>query len=279
MPADSANQPPSLPHLLTAQGRQLWREPFQRAARVLIATDFDGTLAPIVAQPDQARALPQSRAALQRLAKLPGVSVAVVSGRSLVDLVRMCPLDRAWYLGGHGSEVQPPMGSGVPQAWGEMPATAAEISVLAQRIRQQVAGWPEIFVEEKPWSVAVHYRRRPELEPQVQALAREAAQGAPVRLLEGKCLVELMHRSYYNKGTALQQLINELQCDWAMFLGDDTTDEDVFALRDPRILGVFVGNPQTRSTAAQCWVLNPREVGALLLELLGVPRPELSAAR
>src|SRR5690348_11637937 len=105
-----------------------WRRELAGARCVLVATDFDGTLSNIVPNPDEAHPVEGAQAALRDLAARTDFAVAIVSGRSLPDLLARCPVPGAWYLGGHGNEVLAPDrgGNGLAPATALAPSGANE---------------------------------------------------------------------------------------------------------------------------------------------------------
>ncbi|MBY0261979.1 MAG: trehalose-phosphatase, partial [Phycisphaerales bacterium] len=124
-----------------------------RTPVLLVASDFDGTLAPIVIDAASAAATPAALEALRRLESLPHTHVAVVSGRGLADLRSRVPVMRTLTLAGsHGAEldgVRPPP---IPDA------TQEQMSNLAARLRAEAAGVAGLLVEAKPRAIALHYR-------------------------------------------------------------------------------------------------------------------------
>ena len=247
---------------------------------MLVASDFDGTLSEIVAQADKARPVAGALEALRAMAQHPEFDVALISGRALADLRRRCPVAGCWYLGGHGNEL---LGPKEEIDTGDLPDEAAlagapfgppmtpELERLAGEMRLRMAGWPGAVLEVKPASVAIHYRHAPHLGEQIESFAAAKAAAESFRVVSGKRIVELIPLTARHKGHALQALRQDLGCDLALYFGDDTTDEDVFRLGDPTIIGVHVGEPENqdkmgdgiwdlRKTAASYWLRSPQEV-------------------
>lgn len=212
--------------------------------RLLVALDFDGTLAPEVDDPERARALPAAAAALARLRALPGTTVALVSGRSLDSLARVAEVDESVPLvGSHGLELR--------LAAGEHPATlapdeAARLAALRARVAALVDAVPGAWIEDKPAGFAVHVRlvdgeRASRLEGDVRALLA-AQPGLTVRA--GKNVVELALRDA-TKGDGLRALRVRFAADAVVFAGDDQTDEDALAVLEPGDVGIKVGAAPT----------------------------------
>ncbi len=236
-------------------------------------SDFDGTLAPIVAHPDQARLPARARRALERLAQLPGAVVGIVSGRSLADLRHRIGLRGIHYIGTHGEEWAGPTGR--PHVLANA-RSAARIRTLGRRLEKELASLPGIHVERNTVSVAVHYRQAG---PRAAAQARRAVLGelkrsrSALRLLEGKKVLELLPAGSRSKGHTVEALLARRAWNGAgrrllIYLGDDVTDESVFRRLRRGDIGIHVGN-NPRSLAA-FRVSSPAGVARFLERLLEV---------
>ncbi|MGH9534554.1 MAG: trehalose-phosphatase [Terriglobales bacterium] len=202
---------------------------------MLVATDFDGTISAIVPDPAAAALLPGAAEALAALALHPRAAVAVITGRSLADLRARCPIPGAHLVGGHGNERD---GVATPApAWGS----------LAVEMQRQAVAWPGAQVEIKPWSLTLHYRRAPQFAAAVTAYAEAAARRHGLRLIPGAGIAELAPPTAQTKGDAVLSLRRELGCDVALYLGDQPTDEDVFAVADEDLFGIRVGAGPTQA--------------------------------
>ena len=225
-----------------------WTQRLAAARRILLASDFDGTLSEIVAVPATAAAVMGAEAVLQRLAGNPRWAVALVSGRGVADLQERWRLSPVWYLGSHGNETLAPAGT-ILAGPVCMPAE------LQGRVQAALEAWPGTRLEVKPRSLALHFRQAPAAAANVEQLARDLAAAYRLRVLPGKCVFELQAAEDCDKGQALADLRQRLHCDLTVFLGDDQTDENVFQRRDAQLLGVHVGSPE--NTAAEFWVRDP----------------------
>lgn len=207
------------------------------AAPRLLAFDVDGTLAPIVARPEDAAVPEGTRAALRRLAGAPQTHLAFVSGRGAADARAMVGLDGVWTIGNHGLERIDPEGEG-SVAPGARRWLSAMIDAAAEAT-SLTSGIPGVQVEDKRWSLSVHWRNAdPASAPRVQDLLAAVAARSGLRLTEGKRVFELRPPLEVDKGTALVALARDLFGDELpagsslLYAGDDTTDEDAFrALR------------------------------------------------
>jgi trehalose-phosphatase len=231
-----------------------------RSPRLLVCCDFDGTLAPIVADPAAARPLPAGVAALRALADLPRTAVALISGRALADLAALSGLTAPIRLvGSHGAEFAD---GALPGLDGPARELLAE---MVRWLRESVAAVPGVALEVKPASVAVHVRRaaRPDADRVLTQVRAGPARLPGVQPTEGHEVLELSVITA-DKGAAIDQLRRESSATATLFLGDDVTDERGFgSLRDGD-LGVKVG---PGPTAAGLRVNAPTDVAALLARL------------
>jgi len=217
--------------------------------------DFDGVLAPIVANRDVAAAPPETRAELARLAGRYAL-VGVVSGRSGDDVRRRLGVDGVICVGSHGLDVEPEAARWRPQ----IRAFAAE------------TGWPD--TELKDLSVAFHFRTADDEIAARQALedvaARARSEGLKTRF--GRKVLEVLPPLDANKGTAVRRLLADADLHRALVAGDDTTDLDAFAAVDGLDLAVRVAvaaeeSPPELLEAADVVVGGTEEFLALLRRL------------
>ena len=212
---------------------QLREEP-ERAALLL---DVDGTLAPIVSRPEDARVPPETRAELERLASTYAL-VACVSGRASADAAETVGVESVVYVGTHGLELEP----------------EAERWVAALHAFTATVHWP---VEDKGLSVSFHYRGAPDEEAARAELEEvaAAARAAGLRARFGRKVLELLPPIDAHKGTAIRRLLGERDLRRALYAGDDTTDLDAFRALDDLELAVRVavssaeGPPELRAAA------------------------------
>ena len=196
--------------------------------------DIDGTLAPIAATPDNAFVPLETVHLLSRLAKLPGVHVALVSGRAVTDALRMLDIEHAWVIGNHGLELRTPEGelTAVPEAR-EFERAIAQAADDLERLARETRG---VLVENKRWTLSLHYRLADErMTPTLIAAVRDLARERGLVATEGKKVLELRPPGETNKGSAAQALAGRLGAltkGSVFYAGDDRTDEDAFrALR------------------------------------------------
>ncbi|HEX6967746.1 MAG TPA: trehalose-phosphatase [Micromonosporaceae bacterium] len=244
------------PSLRAAIGR------ISRVPQLLVACDYDGTLAPIVPDPTKAVPLPESVAAVRALASLPQTTVAVVSGRALRDLAILSRLPSEVHLvGSHGSEFD------IDFVDRLAPELIEVRTRLQTEVRQIVAGRPGVRLESKPASVAVHTRAAdPQVaEDVVEALRQGPASWPEVTVTHGKQVVELSVVPT-NKGAALDLLRTQMSASAVLFLGDDVTDENAFARLHGPDIGIKIGPGETLAPYRVADPVEAARVLALLLE-------------
>lgn len=246
-----------------------------RARILLVATDFDGVLAPLVQDPLQSRALPGTVETLEALAALPSTHAAVVSGRDLETLTSLTGLEASSVtrIGSHGAESSGTDPDAAPHAaaGGKLEDDqAATLDALVADLAPVVAAHPGSGLEHKPSAVVLHTRGMADgaAAPAEAAALEVAARHTEVHVLHGKHVVEISVVKA-DKGTALMRLRDAVGADCVVYFGDDVTDEDVFRLLSDRDLGVKVGEGDT---AARHRVAGPEEVASILTELLSARR-------
>lgn len=207
----------------------------------LFAFDLDGTLAPIVSEPAGIIIRDEVR---QSLIQLNGMApIAIITGRSCADAQAHVGFTPRCLVGNHGAE-------GLP---GEKTSGKNYARLCQKWIGQLHKLLPEmsekgISLEDKEKSIALHYRHAPD-----QLNARKSILAAIDRLIpsprkvSGKCVENIMPAGAPHKGKALESLMRHLTCHRAIFVGDDVTDEDVFSLNNPSVLGICVGFDQESS--------------------------------
>jgi len=225
-------------------------------SRVLLGFDFDGTLAPIVEDRECASMRTRTAELLGRLCRL--YPCAVISGRSKSDVEgRLGSAELKYVVGNHGLEP----GSGLL----EFEQEVAEAYVLLKEALAQCAG---VDIENKRYTLALHYRRSRQKRQARQAIDRAVgALPSPMRSVLGKMVVNLVPERAPNKGTALLELRAMAGADTALYVGDDVTDEDVFELDQPgRLLSLRVGESQASS--AGYFLRDQRAIDELLQTLI-----------
>lgn len=223
-------------------------------SRMLLAVDFDGTLAPIVTDPGRAAMRASTRRLLRQAAtRHPCV---VISGRSRADVLRrLRGTGVAGVIGNHGGETRRAAG----------PALRS-VRRWRDELARRLAGLQGVTVEDKGLSLAIHYRRSRERRKARARILAAVADLGRVRLIGGKLVANVLPLGAPHKGLALEQARTRFKCDTAVYVGDDDTDEDVFALDQPgRLLTIRVG--RKRASSASYYIRGQAEIDGVLLAL------------
>jgi trehalose 6-phosphate phosphatase len=237
-----------------------------RVRRLLVALDFDGTLAPEVDDPEKARAIPEARAAVLRLLELPNTRVALVSGRALASLEAVSDLpDSTLLIGSHGVEIR------LDNDDDHLPLDAAEqrrVTALHDVLDEVAESFDQVWLEHKPLGFALHTRLATEHNSRVAhlvALSEAQAEDDHLKIREGKNVLEFSVRST-TKGEAVEHLRGYTNADAVLYAGDDVTDEDAFATLQPHDVGLKSGSGETIAAFRVPGPLQVAQVLALLAE-------------
>ena len=231
-----SEDPTLLPPALLENLAQLAQVP-----QLLVATDYDGTIAPIVNDPMRAIPDRETSVALRALAMLDQTHVGIISSRALRDLAALSRLPAEIHLvGSHGSEFD------VDFALHMDEETQARRDALGEALTEISRRYPGASLEQKPASVAFHTRNAdPEsIAAAVAEVEMLAAADESLSYSTGKmvCEVGVMQA---DKGRALDTLRTNVSATAVLFVGDDTTDEDAFRTLGGPDVGVKVGEGET----------------------------------
>lgn len=228
------------------------------ASNVLLAFDYDGTLAPIVSRPERARMPSRTQKLLAEVAQR--YPCVVISGRRLEDITARLHRIPVWYVfGDFGYEQPAPHDHRAP----------ARVRDWAERLTQKLPGHRGVVIEEKEYSLTIHYRRARDKRRAVEAINEAVATLGDARALSSPQAVSVMPRGGPHKGIALQQARRLFACDTAIYTGDDETDEDAFKSDDPsRLLSIRVGS--SGKSAARFRLRTQSEIDSLLTALLAM---------
>jgi trehalose 6-phosphate phosphatase len=234
--------------------------------RPAIFLDYDGTLTPIVPDPNQARIGDDERAVLKMLSQL--VPVAIVSGRNLDQLRALVAIDGLIYSGNHGWEIEgPEVGSFQHPLEDEI---RRELEVAYEELAKDALHLPGVGIECKRYSIAIHTRRveSDQVREAAVRLAMRIVRGLEgLKLTSGKEIAELRPAVAWDKGAGVGMVLDTLSpTRTPIYIGDDQTDEDAFGEAARRQgVGVVVGRPA--ETNAGFWLADPAEVLAFLGDL------------
>jgi trehalose 6-phosphate phosphatase len=224
--------------------------------RALLGFDFDGTLAPIVANRDSAAMRSSTATLLRKLCAL--YPCAIVSGRSQSDLVRRLGDARV-------ERIVSNLGFEPGQS---NPRVAKEIAAARPILEAHLGDTPGIELEDKGFTLAIHYRRSRRKRDARAAIARAAAHlPSSLKLSAGKLVVNVVHTRAPTKANAILRLRDELGADTVLYLGDDASDEEVFELDEPgRLISVRIG--RSAQSRAPYFLRDQHEVDRLLRTLI-----------
>lgn len=262
---------PSVPDRIAAEVRRLAAH-----RNLIVAVDFDGTVAPLVTRPQDAKILPKAQHALDVLAASDGVRVVMLSGRSLTSLAATGLDSNAWIVSGsHGAElsgletarIEAGTDGGAnadaePSLQAPSAQEAQRLERLAVRLNRMFRDVTGVYLEQKPFGLAVHTRAVADRAHASELLAAAVQLGidAGMHVRTGKEVREFMLRPS-DKGSMLRRIRSALPDAPVLFLGDDVTDEDVFASLESEDLGIKVGSGES---AAQARISDPSTAAAVL---------------
>lgn len=230
------------------------------AEGIFFFLDYDGTLTPIVSRPEQAILSEETKALLLALKKNPKFLLAIVSGRSLKDIRKLVELKKIYYIGNHGLEIFTPK-NGTKQL---VPKEVFhELARIRNRLNSQMKDIEGVLIEDKGSILTIHYRNvDPKCVPPILMALKQEIKGSkiPLCLGYGKMVFEIRPQSTANKGTAVLELLNQIDRDeiLPLYIGDDQTDEDAFKVLKRRGITIFVG--LSGNSSAQYYVNDPFEV-------------------
>jgi len=198
-------------------------------SQTAVLLDIDGTLLDLMPTPREVWVPPGLAKTLNRLHKRTGGALALVSGRSLNDIDLIFAPDQFPAVGGHGAEMR---------LEADAEAVAAHAPPLDKELKRRLAAIarlsPGILLEDKGYSLALHYRLAPHAEKAIYeavSLIRADLPDAPIEVLPGKAVCEIKH-SGFTKASGVRELMTHppFKGRKPFFIGDDVTDETVFAI-------------------------------------------------
>lgn len=237
------------------------------ASPLALLLDVDGTLAPIAPTPALAQVPAATRFVLERLVQLPGIVMALISGRAAQDAARIAGVPGAWVIGNHGYELMAP--DSEISVW---PAAREFEHAMADAVRlltplELIEG---AVLENKRWTLSVHYRNVTQGVVELQNRVRSVAADLGLRVTDGKKVVEVRPPIDVDKGTAALAFAlrhEALPAGSVLYAGDDRTDEDAFRALRPsgRAVTLRIDDEESGTTDAEFTLPSP----AGLHELLG----------
>ena len=239
---------------------------------LLILLDYDGTLVPITSRPEKAIISPSAQNLLSKLNQLPGVTIGIISGRSLSDLKKMVGIKGLIYAGNHGIEWEIGGKKGklkiLQGAEGNLSKIRMELNIISRKFKGAI-------LEDKEYILSVHYRlvKQELLEPfrkYLKYLVAPYKNSGALKMTRGKKVYEIKLNLKWDKGDFIEFLLNNNFRQnnlLTVYIGDDVTDEDVFVKHRKKIVTVKVGLSLSK---AEYYLSNQQEVIKLLEFILKI---------
>ena len=242
-------------------------------ARLLVLTDFDGTLVELAEDPDSIELSSGRRDLLRHLARRPDLTLGVVSGRRVADVrMRVGAGDGVYYAGLHGLEIE---GPGMHFLHSQTASTRALIQRLGRRLIDATKDVSGVRVENKELTIAMHVRgAAPAAQQHAEETFREIAgpylETGTLRVLCGAAVFELLPGVAWTKGDAVLRIKAEVErqyrrAAWLIYLGDDVTDENAFSAVGAGGITIAVGD---RPATAAFRLQDPNAVERFLRQLI-----------
>ena len=223
--------------------------------------DYDGTLTPIVQQPNLAKISAGMKEIIRQLSLK--YKLAIISGRERRNLQTFVDIPGIFYAGDHGLDI---IGPDISMLYPKAKIFFPLIQNISKRLDESLSHIPGVLVEKKKMSVAVHYRQvlkedLPGLKLTFKKILKENRED--IRLLKGNKVIEFLPNIEWNKGKAVLWILNALRLDWSnskiFYLGDDTTDEDAFRILRTRGISILIAE-KAKISAANFRLSSPEEV-------------------
>ena len=236
--------------------------------KIFFFLDYDGTLTPIVSRPELAVISSQMQDVVRKLSQK--YTTAIVSGRMREDVEKLVGIQGLIYAGSHGFDIK---GRGVSMVQPQAEETIPLISKITEKLKKELSNLKGLIIEEKKFSVAVHYRlAREKSVPGIKTLVGEIIEeNKTLRLMKGKKVFEILPAIDWNKGKAVKWVMNALGMNWEYFsvvyIGDDTTDEDAFRVVSTRGTSILVSD-KPKASAADFVLSSPKQVKELFERVL-----------
>jgi len=205
----------------------------QKSPTKVLMLDFDGTLTPIVKSPEAAKLSIDMKNLLRKLSQKQGLYLAIISGRSLKDLKKKVGFDDIVYSGNHGLEGEIlkekycfPISNKI----------LAAFKIIKEKLNQIADQYRGVYIEDKKLVLSFHYRtagEKPKIKSAFQKVVKHYVQDRLISVIAGKMVFSIRPEVNWNKGSFAKLVIDKIQrqtktAPVAIFIGDDTTDEDIF---------------------------------------------------
>ena len=216
--------------------------------------DYDGTLSPIVSDPEMAFLRPRTKILLDHLYKVS--KIGIISGRSLSDLKTRIEFKTDFLSGTHGLES--PFSSGKEHK--EYQAFFKDLQNVLKDI------YPELFFEKKTVGFTVHYRKTENSKVIIRELLELLETFPEIKIIGGKKVLNILPNRPHNKGWVMEKLLQKNPHSHFIYIGDDTTDEDIFKIRNDRLISIRIG--KSSKTSAPLYIHGQKEIDQFLWSVL-----------
>ncbi len=233
--------------------------------KLILFLDYDGTLTPIVDTPDQAVLSASNRELVASIAAL--ARVAIVSGRATEDVKKKVDIDGIFYAGSHGFEIVQPDGN--VHVNEEAQQVRKTLEHILKQLGERLRDIDGVLIEDVKYTVSVHYRLVDEADvPTVEAeVDRILSEVSGFQKMCGKKVFEIRPQIDWHKGKAVRWILDLLRYnpaqDFAVYIGDDTTDEDAFEVLKGNGMGILVAE-KARASHADFRIKDTAEVSMAL---------------
>lgn len=237
--------------------------------KVAVFLDYDGTLAPVMAQPEQAVLSESMRQTIARLSKV--AMVAIVSGRDKSNIEELVNLPNIYYVGNHGFDIEGLGNNPIHHEVGRDRLLTME--KCFRQLQSRLINIPGVVFEPKKLTVTIHYRfvSEKDLALFFELTKETVGQYSSLKLTGGKKVVEIRPNVDWNKGKAMLWLAEKLSFShpdcYLVYIGDDLSDEDAFRLLPSQGAGILVGNHEAH-TYADYHLPDPSQVEVFLNALI-----------
>lgn len=225
-----------------------------RNKNLFFVFDFDGTLSPIVSDPASASMRAQTKKLLKLLCKTS--MVGIISGRSLGDLVPRLNMKLDFVSGTHGLES--PFSS---------PKEYSEYKIFFKGLQKTLKDiYPELTFENKAIGFSIHYRNINESTEIINEVLGILSTFPELKVIGGKKVLNILPNRPHDKGWVMRKLLEKYPKKYFFYVGDDTTDEDVFQIKNDRLLSIRI--EKSNATHAPLFLNNQREIDPFLWSIL-----------
>ncbi|MDI6864760.1 trehalose-phosphatase [Thermodesulfovibrio yellowstonii] len=226
--------------------------------KIFLFFDFDGTLVPIMKNPDDCYLSDNVRESLWNLKNK--IKIAIISGRDLEDLKRRVCVDGIYYSGSHGLQIE---GPDIEYYDSEAQRLKPNLDKIYTKVKELSDKFAGAFIEKKSFSFTLHYRQvedkqRKELKNLFFEIIDSFGE-KNIKVLNGKMVFEVLPAVDWNKGRAVSFMLNKFdEITLPIFFGDDLTDETVF--KEIKDIGLSVKIGYSKNTIAKYFLKNQAEV-------------------